>query len=148
VSTNLYPNRNFPYRFFGSSWACREKAAEKTKTIIVRASTIFFLFILSLLFQKNLAQIGTMYRGMADGAVGGVRIETGMKGRGHNVAAETEIGNALMGQHVPVGGAVDLMTGPASLDSRGSVFIQKRPTLVCMAFQTRFLFESSQTHHG
>jgi len=57
----------------------------------------------SLLFQKNLAQVGAVNGSMADCAVGGVRIETGVKGWGHNMAAETKVGNALVSQHMLVG---------------------------------------------
>jgi len=57
----------------------------------------------SLLFQKNLAQVGAVNCCMADCAVGGVRIETGMKGWGHTVATETKVGNALKSQQMLVG---------------------------------------------
>jgi hypothetical protein len=70
----------------------------------------------SLLFQKNLAQIGTVDRGMANCTVGGVGIEPGVERWGHGMTAETEVRNALVSQHVLVGGAMDFVTSRASFD--------------------------------
>jgi len=53
---------------------------------------------------------------MADCAVGGVRIEAGVKRWGHCVTTETEVRNTLVSQHVLVGGAVNFMACCASFD--------------------------------
>ena len=107
---------NLPLRVLGCSWACTASAVLKTNAVNARANTILFFLIPILLFQENLAQIGPVNSGMADRAVSGVGIETAVKRWGHAVAAKTQVGYALMGQHVLVRGSVDLVTSCASLD--------------------------------
>jgi hypothetical protein len=40
------------------------------------------------------------------------------------------------------------MTGLAPFDPGGPVFVKKRSPFVGVTFQTGFLFESAQAHHG
>jgi hypothetical protein len=89
VSTNLYPNNKFPFNFFVSSSVWKEKPRENPNTIRAAVRNIFFIFIYSLLFQENLAQVGAMDSDMTDRAVCGVRIETAVPVRSNAMAAET-----------------------------------------------------------
>ena len=60
------------------------------------------------------------------------------------MAAETQVRGTLMGQHVPVVGAVDLVAGGASLDAGGFVFVQERAALVGVAANALLILEPAQ----
>lgn len=61
------------------------------------------------------------------------------------MAAETEIGNALHGQHVPVRRAVNIVASRAAFDLRGSVFEKIGAAFVGVALQAGFVFEAAQS---
>jgi hypothetical protein len=69
-----------------------------------------------------------------------------VKGGCRGMAAEAQVGRALMGEHVPVVGAVDLVAGGAAFDAGGLVFVEERPALVGMAADARLVFEPGQPH--
>ncbi len=70
--------------------------------------------------------------GVADRAVGGVRVETAVPVWSYTVAAETQVSRALMCQHVHVRRSVNFVARGAALDPRSTMFIKKRPTLICV----------------
>lgn len=61
------------------------------------------------------------------------------------MAAETQICNALVGQHMSVVRAVDFMAGGAAFDPGGLVFVEERAALVGMATDALFILEPAQT---
>jgi len=64
------------------------------------------------------------------------------------VAAEAQVRGALMGQHVPVIGAVDFVTGGAALDPGGLMFVKERAALVGVAADALLLLEPGQPSPG
>ena len=64
------------------------------------------------------------------------------------MAAEAQVRSALMGQHVPVVGAVDFVAGRAALNAGGFMFVKERAAFVGMAADALFLFETGQASPG
>lgn len=85
-----------------------------------------------------------MDRGMAGGAIRRFGVELAVPGGCHDVATEAKIGNALGRQHVPADGTVRFVAARTTLDSGGTVFVQKRAAFVGMAFKANFLFKPAQ----
>ena len=54
---------------------------------------------------------------MADCAVGRIGIKARVEGWSQHMAAETKVGNALVSQHMLVGGSMHFMTSRASFDA-------------------------------
>jgi len=61
------------------------------------------------------------------------------------MAAEAQIRDALMSQHMSVGTSVNFMTGWAALYPGSAVFVEVWTALVHMTSQTSFMLESSES---
>jgi hypothetical protein len=105
-----------------------------------------FFFIAVLLFQESSVQVRAVDGGMAGHAVGVLGGKIAVPRGSGAVATETQVGGALVGQHVPVMGAMDFVAGGAALDLGGLVFIEKRSPFVGMAADAQLIFESGQPH--
>jgi hypothetical protein len=55
---------------------------------------------------------------VTDRAVGGVGIEAAVECRSSGMAAETQVSDTAMGEHMPVRASVDFMTGRAAFNPR------------------------------
>jgi len=60
------------------------------------------------------------------------------------MAAEAQVRSALVGQHMPVVRAVDLVAGRAAFDAGGLMFVEERTAFVGVAAEALFLFEPGQ----
>jgi len=81
---------------------------------------------------------------MAGHTVCALRVKKPVPYRSSGMAAETEVGNALMGQHMPVRTAVDFVTRCTSFYTGCSMFIKKGASFIRMAFQTGFMLKPAQ----
>src|SRR4030042_5117517 len=117
-------------------------------TIPRNDNRMFFVLIRTLLFQESLAQVRAVDGGMAGDTVGVLGGEIAVPGGRCGMAAEAQVRGALRGQHVPVIGAVDFVTGGAALDPGGLMFVKERAALVGVAADALLLLEPGQPSPG
>ena len=85
---------------------------------------------------------------VTDSAVGGVGIEAAVPCGSSSMAAETQIRDTVMGEHVWIRTSMDFMTGCAAFNPRCAVLVEKRATLVGMTTEAGLMLEAPQAFTG